>query len=670
MKLRIGWLLCLFTTYAVPALAQTKPAPAKPIAPASAPAAGGGYSGLGAESVSPELVAKHAAPPLDSKLSDRIRTLFDIAPAAGGVVTSKGDRMVFTSRVTGADQVWRQDGPMKLAIQLTAGEHRTRPVGITPDDKTLFISRDIGGQENPGLYMMSIEGGPLTVIQHTPKVQTVFQYVTDDGKTLYYRANDIDPKAYAIYRYDLASQKRELAFGEPGLWDIVDHKPDSWLLEKSLGSNQKEIYTYELASKKLTPVIGQGEVEEYAARFGAKPGQVLLLTNKLGDYRRLYSFENGALAPVSPETKYDIERFTIDQARQRIYWALNIEGFIKLVVFDARTYKPLKLPKLDDKETTELTGELSRNGALSRNGRFVQVELKGATMPTQIATVDWQTHRATTWRTQVIPELDPSSFAPTTIEYYPARDGTKIPMIVRRPTSCKSDPCPVVVNFHGGPEVQAQPELSTRAQAFVDAGFIYVEPNVRGSAGYGKTWLHADNGPLRLKVITDIEDAGKFIRANWGKDGRAPKIGVVGGSYGGYSVLIAMTMFAGTYDAGVSVVGISNLMTFLVNTAPYRRILRISEYGDPVKDKEALIQLSPLTHINKIKSPLLIIQGVNDPRVPVGESLQIYRELERRKIPTGLILFGDEGHGTAKRDNSVLSLGHTIAFLEKHLLAR
>jgi dipeptidyl aminopeptidase/acylaminoacyl peptidase len=171
-------------------------------------------------------------------------------------------------------------------------------------------------------------------------------------------------------------------------------------------------------------------------------------------------------------------------------------------------------------------------------------------------------------------------------------------------------------------------------------------------------------------VITDIEDASKFIRASWGKDGKAPKIGVTGGSYGGYSVLMAMSYFAGAYDAGAEQVGISNLVSFLNNTSPYRRILRISEYGDPVKDKEALVQLSPITHVGKVKAPLMLFQGVNDPRVPVGESLQIEKQLEQRKIPGGLILFPDEGHGSTKRANIVLTIGHTIAFFEKHLMGK
>jgi dipeptidyl aminopeptidase/acylaminoacyl peptidase len=506
---------------------------------------------------------------------------------------------------------------------------------------------------------MSIEGGPLKLVQHTAKVQTALQFISDDSKSLYFTANDIAADSYAIYRYDIASGKRELVFDQKGLWEVADQKGDRWLLTKNLGSTQQEVYAYDLKSKKLDPVIGQGEVEEYDAKFGAKPGQVLVMTNKPSDFRRVYSFEGGKLTPVTPDLKFDVESFGIDEPRQRIYYRVNENGYSKAFAIDARTYRPLPLPKLADADNTYLAG-------VTKNGRFAQFAIDGSTMAPQSAVFDWQSRKLTTWRPPMTPEIDTSKFAKATLEYYPARDGTKIPMFVRRPASCNG-PCPVVVSFHGGPEGQSTAGFNAGAQLYVDAGFTFVEPNVRGSTGYGKAWFHADDGPKRLGVITDIEDAAKYIRANWGKNGKAPKVGIIGGSYGGYSTLMGMTMFAGAYDAGVSNVGISNLMTFLMNTAPYRRILRISEYGDPEKDREALIKLSPTTHINKLKAPLMVIQGVNDPRVPVGEALQMYKELEKRRIPGGLILFPDEGHGAAKRSNIVATIGHSIAFLEKHL---
>ncbi|MBA3459222.1 MAG: S9 family peptidase [Deltaproteobacteria bacterium] len=585
--------------------------------------------------------------------------MLDVRGAGGGLLTSKGDRMVFSTRVTGTSQIWRQDGAMKYAIQLTGGEDRTSPVALTRDDKWIVVSRDVGGQENPGLYVMSIEGGPLKLIQHAPKVQTSLQFVAEDGKSLYYRANDKVADSYAIYRYDLATEKKELVFDQPGLWSVADHRGDTWLLNRDLGSTQQEIYQYELSSKKLTPLLGQGEVEEYDVSFGAKPGQVLVRTNKLGQFQRVYSLEGGKLTPITPDVKFDVESFAIDEARKRIYYNTNEDGYARLAVLDARTLKPLALPALPRADNVYVAG-------LTKNGRFVGLAYDSANQVPQAIVFDWQTKKSTTWRTASTPEIDTTRFTPVTLEFYPARDGTRIPMFVRRATNC-AGPCPVIVEFHGGPEGQSTAGFSGYAQLYVEAGFTLVQPNVRGSSGYGKAWLHADDGPKRLQVVSDIEDAAKFIRASFGKDGKAPKIGISGGSYGGYSVLMGMTYFAGAYDAGVTNVGISNLTTFLMNTAPYRRILRISEYGDPVKDKEALVQLSPVTHIAKIKAPLMIIQGVNDPRVPVGEAMQIYRELEKRKIPGSMMLFADEGHGAAKRGNIVMTIGHTIAFFEKHL---
>jgi len=636
----------------------------------------GAYTGLGAESVPPEKVAKYAPPPLPAEVSRRIQTMLDVRSPGLGRVSSDGRRLYFSWRVTGSTQVWRLDAARSYPVQMTGGEDSTFVVEVTPDGRSLVLSRDVGGQENPGLYVQPVGGGPLKTIQKIDKVQTFFDAILDDSRTVFLHSNDIRPDSYAIYRYDLETGQRSLVFGEPGIWSVADYRGAGsdlrLLLVKATGALTTEYYEFIPETKKLTPLVGSGEKIEYSASYSAQPGELLVRTNKFGEFRRLYRWKIGSDAtqksftPVTPDVKMDVFEFSIDQARKHVYIGVNDGGYLRLRVLDAKTFAPEDLPLPKDADHIYA-------GAPSRDGRFVTLGVETGKAPRSSYIWDWTQRTLTQWVVPSSPEVDLAWFVPARLMSYPARDGTPIPMFVRFPKGCapeenaSTDPCPVVVQFHGGPEAQAQPGFSAYAQLFIDAGFIFVEPNVRGSDGYGKTWLDADNGAKRLDIITDIDDCGKWIRSHWGRNGKAPKVGITGGSYGGYSTLVGMTMFAGTYDAGASVVGISNLVTFLRNTAPYRRILRISEYGDPDKDAEVLRKLSPITYLDRVNVPLLLIQGLNDPRVPAGEAVQIQEALEKRGVPSRLILIPDEGHGSAKRSNQVIQTGNVLRFFEEHL---
>jgi len=619
------------------------------------------YQGHGADSVPPEVLAKFVAPPLPSELSRKIQNLMDVRSPGGGQLSPDGRRLYFGWAVTGTAQVWRLDGPNTFPIQMTGGEDRTSLADITPDGKTLILSRDRKGEENPGLYLMPADGGPMKVVQHLPKVQTSFAFVSEDGKWLYFRANDVKPNSYAIYRYELATGKKETVFDEPGLWFVADHRPDGRiLLVKATGSMTREYWEWDPAKKVKTPLLGADKPGRYSAQYGPKEGQLVVVTPELGEFRRGYLYEGGKWTPVTPDMKWDVDRASLYDRKEKALYTVNEGGYSKVFGLDAKTWKPLEMPKLPPADQTYY-------GSTTADGRFTTFAVGTGTAPPQSWVYDWAEKKLTQWVVPSAPEVDTKSFAVATLEHYPARDGTKIPAFVRRPKSCDPAPCPVVVLFHGGPEGQATPGFSPNAQLWIDEGYVLVEPNVRGSDGYGKTWLDADNGPKRLEVLTDIEDAAKWARTAFAANGKAPKVGVMGGSYGGYATLIAMTKFAGAYDAGVSIVGISSLVTFLQNTAPYRRILRASEYGDLEKDRDALVQLSATTWIDKLKDPLLLIQGATDPRVPVGEAIQMYEATTKRGVPTGLVIFPDEGHGAQKRENRVLQAGHTILWFDKHL---
>jgi len=242
-------------------------------------------------------------------------------------------------------------------------------------------------------------------------------------------------------------------------------------------------------------------------------------------------------------------------------------------------------------------------------------------------------------------------------------DGLPIPGLLYVPAGY-SDPRPAVVKVHGGPEGQARPAFDPVVHYLISRGFAVYEPNVRGSTGYGRKFAALDDGRLRFDAVTDLAHAAKFLR----EDGRvdADRLSLLGGSYGGFMVLAGLAFHPELWSAGVSICGIANFRTFLEHTGPYRREWRAAEYGDPVKDAEFLDRISPVHHANRIKAPLLVIQGANDPRVPVSEAEQIVDAVSLTGGTAEYLLFNDEGHGIVKLDNRLKAWEAVVRFLENY----
>lgn len=623
------------------------------------------YKGHGSDSVSQETLKKYAPPALNALMTNKLKKMFDVTAPGMGMLSPDKKTLFFTWRVTGISHVWKIDGPQKFPVQLTSGSDAVSLVDIAPNGKFLIISKDSNGEENPGIFKLDLATGQITELYRKSKVQTRFEFITDDSKTIYFTANDTKPDSYNIYKMDLVTSEKVLVYEGDGYWGIADQKQNGkeLLFYKATGSKTSEYYTYDQVSKKLEPVIGVENKDEFEVAFGFKKGDYLVLTPK-ENFKKLYLYtpaQSKELKPLTDKSlKFDVSSFSIDEKRTRIIYNVNRDGYTELYAMDAKTFKPIALPKFKNADHV-FAGKTTRDSSVTMMGVI------SAQSPRVSYTYNWASRQMTQWVLPSAPEVDLKTFAVAELMSYETRDGVKIPMFVRFPKGCKEKSCPVVVHFHGGPEGQSEAGFSPMAQAFVDEGFIFAEPNVRGSDGYGKEWIDMDNGPKRENVIADIEDASIWMKKNWARGGVTPKIGVMGWSYGGYSTLLAMSRFAGSYNAGVALVGMSDLVSFLNNTAPYRRILRITEYGDPVKDKDALVKLSPITYVDKVRDPLMIIQGANDPRVPAGEAIQIQETLQKKKIASQLIIFADEGHGSSKKENQVLEIGHMIEFFKKNL---
>ena len=631
------------------------------------------YQGHGADSVSAESLKKYAPPALTPTLANQIRKMLDISSPGMGMLSPDNKKLYFTWRVTGQSQIWMIDGPRRFPKQLTSGNDSVSISEMAKNGEFLILSKDVNGQENPGIFRLNLKTSLLEELFRKEKVQASASFLTDDSQYIYFTANDQKPDSYNIYKMKLADKTIETVYQGDGVWAVADQKNngEKLLLVKYRGGMINEYYDYTPATKEMVPLIGQGESNEYTLQYGAVNGEYVGVGVQ-DNFRKLFRFKPAAkdnkINWISPkDLKWDVESASIDEKRQRVLYSVNRGGYTELFALNAKTFKPIALPQF--KLSQNMKPDHVIAGTTSRDGTTTMLGIISAQSPRVSYSYNWNTKQLIEWVLPSAPEVDLSQFAISELIDIEARDGTKIPAFVRFPKGCKeSKNCNVVVHFHGGPEAQSTAGFSVYAQSVINAGFIFVEPNVRGSDGYGKIWVDMDNGPKRESVITDIEDVSVWIKKNWkNTDSIAPKVGVMGWSYGGYSTLVAMTRFAGSYDAGVALVGMSNLVTFLMNTAPYRRILRISEYGDPEKDLEALKKLSPINYVDQVKSPLMIIQGANDPRVPAGEAIQIHETLQKKKIKSELIIFADEGHGSSKKENQVLEIGHIINFFQTHL---
>lgn len=618
------------------------------------------YSGHGEGSVSPEILAKYAPPRVHASELERIERYLDIRSPSSGRVSPDGQSMFINWSVTGTTQVWRLSKDQAFPVQLTGGQDSSYLRGLLSDGKTLVVSRDKAGSEYYGLYLLDAQGGALRPIKMAKKVKVNLQWTARDPNVLYYSANDKNKADYTIYRYSIAEDRHEVVSEQPGYWFIADKQGDKLLLVKAKGNTSREVFLFDEKSQTLSPLFGQDEEEQYSVAFNAK-GEVLALTNKFDDFKRLYVFRDKKFEPLTPTTNYEVSSFFTDRNKTRIHRRLVKEGRYSFDFMDMDG-QPITGPSFEGATHTLL-------GKTSANDRYLSVGVTFHDRPRSSYVWDWQTRSLSKWTLPSAPEVDTRGFTRDERVFYPAEDGTPIPMFVKRGVNCVDQPipCPVIIRFHGGPEGASYPGFSPYDEVFIEAGFVVAKPNVRGSSGLGKKWLHADNGPKRLQVITDIRDAALYVKKEWAREGVAPKVGIAGGSYGGYSALVGMTMFAGTYDAGMANVGMSDLVSFLKNTAPYRRKLRESEYGYLDKDMEALVALSPITHVHKLKDPLLLIHGANDPRVPAGESVQIAQVLEKKGVPVEVVLFPDEGHGVRKRKNRAISLATTLKFFQTHL---
>jgi len=421
----------------------------------------------------------------------------------------------------------------------------------------------------------------------------------------------------------------------------------------------------DVATASLTPVSeGKGVASISQAEFTADGRGALVITNRDSEFEQLRRVDlaTGEVEILTAHIPWDIDGFARSEDGRYLAWVANVDGIGRLTVLNLAS-KSEVMPPLPD-------GRIGRIG-FDRTAKRLAMTLETAQTPRDVFVLELERNALTRYTKSEVGLIDPLRFAGAQLVRFPTFDREKgkarqIPAFVYRPDS--PGPHPVFISIHGGPEGQSVPTFSPFTQFLVrEMGFVVIEPNVRGSTGYGKTFLNLDNGEDREDSVKDIGALLVWIGAQ--RDLDAKRVFVSGGSYGGYMSLAAMVNYGDRLRGGIDVVGISNFVTFLESTSAYRRDLRRVEYGDErlPRMRAYLQRISPLTNASRISKPLLVVQGLNDPRVPASESQQMVAKIRARGGEVWYLAAKDEGHGFRKKQNRDFYQKTIVTFLERQL---
>jgi dipeptidyl aminopeptidase/acylaminoacyl peptidase len=415
----------------------------------------------------------------------------------------------------------------------------------------------------------------------------------------------------------------------------------------------------------MLPRDGEPAAFYISAGFAPDGKRFFVVTDRSGEFRQLYRYDPAAhrFDGVSTDVPWDVAAGDQSRDRTRLAVVTNENGRGVPRLYDAVTLKPLSL-------AVPGGGSVSRV-KLSPDGGQLAYAASAATAPSEVRVIDLANQRSSLWAAADTAGVDTSAFQPIDVIEWKSFDGRMISGLIQRPPKRFTGKRPVLIEIHGGPEAQAKVSFNGRYNYIVnEMGIALIEPNVRGSTGFGKTFHQLDNGKLREDSVKDIGALLDWIATQPDLD--ATRVMVQGGSYGGYMANAVAVHYSDRIRGAMPAVGISNFVSFLERTESYRRDLRRSEYGDERDPamRAFLTEISPLTNAHRIKVPLFLIHGRNDPRVPVQEAEQIAATAAKNGVPVWTMIAENEGHGFGKKENADYLFYARVLFLEKFLLAR
>jgi dipeptidyl aminopeptidase/acylaminoacyl peptidase len=648
--------------------AQTRPtlsSPNKPPEAVSAPAASPNHTPATSEPDKPS--GTDAA--RDAELAKQVTPLVDAFLNNAGVFAPDGKRLVFRSNRDGIDQLYvadatKADAP---ATRLFTSSERVTGARITRDGETVVFRSDKGADENWSIYRVDLGGKNLTELTPSETLNRDDVFLPERAPTMmYFSARKKEQGASSVYALLVTGGEAKKIYGIDGFGVLLDVAPDGGrLLFKrmpSLDDNTLEVVESATGkATKLYPTKGPVRIED--AKFSADGSRILVSTDTGGDRAVLLALDATNRKELARYTDpasatASVSNFVMPVARDKLACLIEAGNHNEVRLLDAATLKAsaeVKLP-LGSGSVEDF----------SDDGKSVVVTWSTPNTPTDLFAVNFTSGKVAPLRKERRPTIEGLPPLDVKVSEVAAHDGLKIPVHEFLPPVAKTGKkLPIIMNYHGGPANVSQIRWNAGARFFTSLGYVWVEPNVRGSSGYGRAYVMADDGVKRREALKDIATTGKWVAAQpWADKDRMV---IYGGSYGGYTTLIGMTRYPSLWRAGVDLVGVVNWVSFMKATSGYIHDLFKTELGDPEKEQVLLEELSPIKDVEKIKAPLFVYTGANDPRVPRSEDDQIVKALRERGVLVEYMIAPNEGHSLSRRENQIEFYARAARFLEKAL---
>ena len=578
--------------------------------------------------------------------------------------------MLIATRFADSFQIHLVKMPGAARTQLTFSAEPSAGGVFNPrDGKTFIFRRDAGGGEFYQFYRYDLDGGATTLLTDGKSRNTGLAWDHAGNQIVYgstrRTGNDVD-----FWAMDPNDPKSDhlLARNQGGGWEALDWSRDGkWVLaEEEISANESYLWLVDSTSGEktaITPRDNPTKISYQGGQFSKDGKGIYTTTDKESEFHRLAYIDLASKQHtyLTSDIPWDVDEFNLSDDGRKIAFVSNEDGYGVLHLLDTASRKPITLPRLP-------RGVVSRV-LWHKNNHDLGFNFTSASMNDDVYSLDIETGKVDRWTESETGGVNISGVREPDLIHWKSWDARQIGGFLYRPPAKFAGKRPVIINIHGGPEGQFRPYFIGRNLYYPnDLGIAMIFPNVRGSSGYGKSFLALDNGMLRQGSYQDINSLLDWIATQPDLD--ASRVMITGGSYGGFMTLAVATNYNDRICCSVDVVGISNLVTFLQNTSGYRQDLRRVEYGDErdPKIREFLTNISPMTKAKNVTKPLFVIQGRNDPRVPFTESEQMVKTVRENGAPVWYLLAKDEGHGFQKKKNQDFQFYATVMFVKEFLL--